>query len=101
MDETRLEAFLRRELGPVEPSVGLRRRLASIPASRPQRVRSLADLLDATRVALAAGIATLAASLLLGIWIGSARATVASADPAPSEIAVLFQGVAAGLGDGS
>jgi hypothetical protein len=101
MDDERLEALLRREMGPVEASAGLRRRLASIPAASPQRPRKLAGLLDSTRLALAAGIATLAASLLLGIWIGSERAMIPAPDANGSEIAVMYQGVTAGLGDGS
>lgn len=101
MDDERLEALLRKELGPVEAPVGLQRRLASIAAARPQRARGLADLVDSTRLALAAGIATLAVSLLLGIWIGSERAMIPAVDPNGSEIAVMYQGVTAGLGDGS
>jgi hypothetical protein len=100
MDDERLEALLRREMGPVEASAGLCRRLASIPAA-PHRPRRLAGLLDSTRLALAAGIATLAASLLLGIWIGSERAMIPTPDANGSEIAVMYQGVTAGLGDGS
>ena len=81
--------------------VGLQRRLASVPAERPQRARSLADLIEPARDWRSPRTSPRSRfSLLLGIWIGSERAM----DPGASMPALRdrghVSGCYAGLGDG-